>query len=148
MSLVNLKSVCVLFLLCLATGCGSSEPTPVSTKGVVKTKSGRPCDNALVVFHPLDQGRVNDPKPVATTNAEGQFVLTTFAVNDGAIPGEYAVTVVWPGQDAKTSKMSMTGEGGAVGADQLKGKFGNPSKPLLKVTVPKEGAIALTFEVD
>ena len=112
------------------------------------TKGGRPCDNALVVFHPLEQGRINDPKPVGKTDTQGGFVLTTFAENDGAIPGEYAITVVWPGQDAKSSKMSITGEGGAAGADQLKGKFGNPSKPLLKATIPSQGATNLVFEVD
>ncbi len=117
-------------------------------KGIVKTKSGRPCDNALVVFHPLEQDRLNDPKPVARTDKDGYFVLTTFAENDGALPGEYAVTVVWPGQDPKASKMSMTGEGGAVGADQLKGKFGNPSKPLLKATIPNGGVQELSLEVD
>ena len=137
-----------VFFLSFVVGCGSSKPTPVPTKGVVKTKSGRPCDNALVVFHPIDQGRLNDPKPVATTNNEGEFVLTTFAVNDGALPGDYAVTVVWPGKDPKAGKMSMSGEGGTVGADQLKGKFGNPSKPLLKATVAKESAPALAFEVN
>lgn len=137
-----------VFSLSFVVGCGSSEPTPVPTKGVVKTKNGRPCDNALVVFHPIDQGHLNDPKPVATTNTEGEFVLTTFSVNDGALPGEYSVTVVWPGKDPKASKMSMTGEGGSVGADQLKGKYGDPSKPLLKATVAKEGAPALAFEVD
>jgi len=51
---------------------------------------------------------------------------------------------VWPGQDAKASKLSMTGECGAAGADQLKGKFGNPSKPLLKATVPAEGRSPLS----
>ncbi len=135
-------------LLSFVLGCAPSEPTPVATKGVVKTKNGRPCDNALVVFHPLEQSRMNDPKPVAKTNSDGRFVLTTFAENDGALPGEYAITVVWPGKEAKPSKLSMTGEGVAEGADQLKGKFGNPSKPLLKATIPKEGAPELSLEVD
>ena len=34
----------------------------------------------------------------------------------------------------------MTGEGGAVGVDQLKGKYGNPSMPLLKTTISNKGA--------
>ena len=135
-------------LLAVAFGCSPSGPAPITTKGTVKTKSGRPCDNALVVFHPLEQGRLNDPKPVGKTDSNGHFVLTTFAENDGALPGEYGITVVWPGQDAKSSKMFMTGEGGAVGVDQLKGKFGNPSKPLLKATIPIGGVQELSLEVD
>ena len=136
-------------LLCsIAVGCIPSAPGPVATKGIVKTKSGRPCDNALVVFHPLGKDRLNDPKPVGKTDSKGSFVLTTFAENDGALPGDYAITVVWLGQEAKSSKLSVTGEGGAAGADQLKGKFGNPSKPLLKATVPSKGGTDLAFEVD
>jgi len=42
----------------------------------------------------------------------------------------------------------MTGEGGVAGADQLKGKFGNPTKPLLKTTVPSQGGADLEFKVD
>ena len=105
-----------LALLCLfALGCTPSASGPVATKGTVKTKSGRPCDNALVVFHPLEKERLNDAKPVGKTDSNGSFVLTTFAENDGAIPGEYGITIVWPGQEAKSSKLSITGEGGAGG---------------------------------
>ena len=136
-------------LICsFAVGCTPSATGPVTTKGTVKTKSGRPCDNALVVFHPLEKNRLNDPKPVGKTDNNGSFMLTTLAENDGALPGDYAITVVWPGQDVKSSKMSLTGEGGAPGTDQLKGKFGNPSKPLLKATIPSKGGTELAFEVD
>jgi hypothetical protein len=114
----------------------------------VKSKSGRPCSNALVVFHPTDKERINDPKPVATTDAEGRFALTTFSKSDGARPGEYAVTVVWPGQEQKGSKISLTGEGGGSGADRLKGKYGNPSKPLLRATITREAVDELLLEVD
>lgn len=135
-------------LLSFAFGCAPSGPAPVASKGIVKTKNGRPCDNALVVFHPRDVGRLNDPKPVAKTDGEGRFVLRTLSENDGALPGEYAVTVVWPGKDAKASKISMTGEGEAVGTDQLKGKFGDPNKPLLNATIPIKGASDIMLVVD
>jgi hypothetical protein len=145
---MRIASFALGLVLSFALGCTPSEQTPVPSKGVLKTKGGRPCDNALVVFHPLDVSRVNGPKPVAKTDGEGNFVLRTFSENDGALPGEYAVTVVWPGKDAKAGKMSMTGEGEAVGADQLKGKFGDPSKPLLKATIPTKGATDLSLVVD
>jgi len=132
----------------MVLGCSQSGPAPVSVKGTVKTKKGQPCDNALVVFHPTAKDRLNDAKPLATTNAEGKFVLTTFAQDDGALPGDYGVTVVWPGKPGSASKMSLTGEGEAVGEDQLKGKYGIPSTPLLKATVPAQGGADLTFEVD
>ena len=135
-------------MLSLAFGCSPSGPVPVASTGIVKTKSGSPCDNALVVFHPLDGSRVNDPKPVAKTDSEGRFVLRTFSESDGAIPGEYAVTVVWPGKAGTGTKISMTGEGEVVGADQLKGKFGDPNKPLLNATIPSKGITNILLVVD
>ncbi len=147
-----MKSNILLFgtMVCslLMVGCSSSGPAPVSVKGTVKTKKGQPCDNALVVLHPTAKDRLNDPKPVATTDAEGKFVLTTFAVDDGALPGDYSVTVVWPGKSGPESKFSLSGEGAAGGADQLKGKYGNPSQPLLKATVPAQGGADLMLEVE
>ena len=149
-----MKSNILLFvtMVCsvLMMGCSSSEPAPVPVKGMVKTKKGQPCDNALVVLHPTAKDRLNDAKPVATTNAEGKFVLTTFALDDGALPGDYSVTVVWPGKGGAESKFSLSGEGegAAGGADQLKGKYGNPSQPLLKATVPAQGGADLLLEVE
>jgi len=37
--------------------------------------------------------------------------------------------------------------GQPVGADQLKGKFGDPSRPLLKATIPSNGAQDISLEV-
>ena len=42
----------------------------------------------------------------------------------------------------------MTGEGEAVGADQLKGKFGDPNKPLLNATIPIKGTSDIMLVVD
>ena len=141
-------SVALPVFFFLFVGCTPTEPKPVATKGIVKTKAGRACDGALVVFHPLEQERQNDAKPVAKTDQDGRFVLTTFAENDGALPGDYSVTIVWPAQDAKGSKLSLTGEGGGNGPDQLKGKFGNPGKPLLKAKIVNQGANEIELEVD
>jgi len=143
---VRIDLLTLSLLLSFAFGCSPSEPAPVASKGIVKTKDGRPCDNALVVFHPLDTGRLNDAKPVAKTDGEGRFVLRTFSEDEGALPGEYAVTVSWPSKNAKASKLSISGEGETVGTEQLKGGFGDPSKPL-KATIPNKGAPEISLEV-
>ena len=141
-------SLAVPLLLLTLAGCSPSDPIPVATKGIVKNKAGRPCNGALVVFHPTEKERLNDAKPVATTDPDGRFVLSTFAENDGALPGEYAITIVWPSQDSKSSKLSLSSQGGAGGVDQLKGKYGNPSKPLLKATISSQGPKDIELEVD
>jgi hypothetical protein len=136
-----------LFAL-LAIGCTPSTAQPVAAKGVVKTKGGQPCEGAFVVFHPQEKERINDPKPVATADSQGNFVLTTFAQNDGAIPGEYGITIVWPAKAGAEKEFSLSGEGGSGGADQLAGRYGNPKAPVIKISVPKEGAQDLQLIVE
>src|SRR5579883_1909574 len=77
-----------LFLILTAAGCGGSDK-PVKVKGKV-TLDDQPVAGALVTF--LKQGpKGRDAR--GQTQADGSFELTTFAANDGALPGEYKVVV-------------------------------------------------------
>lgn len=77
----------------LAVGCGPSsdraETAPVN--GTV-TYNGEVVAGASVNFSPPDAktGYV----AVGTTNLKGEFKLTTFDTNDGAVPGKYNVTII------------------------------------------------------
>ena len=53
----------------------------------------RPVAEAMVVFHPQFETPPGQPKPLGITNAEGKFQLTTLHANDGALPGDYRITV-------------------------------------------------------
>src|SRR5437016_104648 len=55
----------------------------------------RPLDRALVAFHPLGAFPPGLPKPIAYTDGEGRFKMTTNQPGDGVPAGEYAVTVEW-----------------------------------------------------
>jgi len=74
----------------MSLGCGrSDQPVPVSGKVTV---NGVPVANAGIVFHPKDgKGRPAS----AETDEGGTYRLTTFNAGDGALRGEYRVTVVW-----------------------------------------------------
>ena len=118
----------------LMAGCGGDQKTMVAVSGKVMSTAGKPCEGALVVFHPQDAGKVNNAKPFAKTDATGSFKLTTDTEGDGAEPGNYGVTIVWQSA-AKDSKISLSSEGGNAGADVLKGKYANPGKPLINAEV-------------
>lgn len=120
----------LVFCLLIAQGCGSSGPAMQKVSGKVTTQQGNPCDNALIVFHPQEPDRLNDPKPFAKTDAQGEFQLTTHAEGDGALAGKYGITIVWQGA-VKEAKFSLSGEGQGSGTDKLNGKYANPAKPLL-----------------
>jgi hypothetical protein len=135
----SLASSIVLLASFLLTGCGGSEEArclPVS--GKISTKGGKPCGNALIVFHPQEEGRVNAAKPFAMSDDQGNYKLTTNVEGDGAVAGRYGVTVVWQGQK-KSSALSLSTEGNAGGPDKLNGKYANPNNPLFSFEV-KEGA--------
>lgn len=148
---VRMRRICLAFMVVVFTGCGSNQQVPIATKGKVQTKNGVACASALVVFHPIEKERLNHAKPVATTDAQGRFVLTTNAADDGAMPGEYGVTIVWPGKPSsgQSSGLSLSSEsGGAATQDQLGGKYGNPQSPLLKVKITDKSNEELLLEVD
>ena len=69
-------------------------------------------------------------------------------MGDGALPGEYGVTVVWPGENQGKSELSLSGEGSSGGADRLGGKYGNPKDPKIKVTIPANGDLNMKIEIE
>lgn len=89
-----------ILALLIAGGCGGEgagdnpETAPVS--GTV-TLGGTPVAGATVTFHPSVASEPGQPAQgnaaFGLTNAQGQFQLTTFDSNDGAVPGDYKVTV-------------------------------------------------------
>ena len=78
----------LLLLAFSIPGCGSGRPKTVVVTGTV-TYKGDPVEDASVVFF-KDKGA---PPATGQTDASGTFTLTTFEPNDGAVPGDYVVTV-------------------------------------------------------
>jgi hypothetical protein len=77
----------------LLTGCGGSEtvkgrPQVFAVNGKL-TYKGQPVKNADVTFVCKDQDR----SAFGRTNDQGEFQLTTFASNDGAVAGKHTVVV-------------------------------------------------------
>lgn len=80
-------------LLCLMAGCsGETGPRCFPVSGTIQLDK-QPLTDAMIVFHPLDSDAPDVQKPLAYSNKDGDFELTTNQPNDGAPPGEYAITV-------------------------------------------------------
>lgn len=90
----------VALAVCLAavSGCGGIEKFDTApTKGVVMC-NGKPVAGAIVFFEPLktaDSGLVGK-SAVAVTDANGEFVLTTYDDGDGAVVARHRVRVGAP----------------------------------------------------
>lgn len=142
------RSIAILGIITLLvglSGCGGGTPKTTPAKGIV-TRAGNPCSGAMVVFHPLVKERANDPKPVGTVDEKGVFVLTTYQKDDGAVPGEYGVTIVW-NTKSPAGGLSLSGEG-QTGTDQLGNRYGDPRNPRFKVTVENGKPNEFKFEVE
>src|SRR5262245_35093303 len=114
-------------LSCWATaGCSQpTGPTLYPVRGQVLV-NGRPAANAFVVLHPLGSSDPQAARPRGRVDANGTFVIGTRATDDGALPGDYAVTVQW-------FDNSRAKEGDARGpnatSDLLRGRYSDPKHP-------------------
>jgi len=122
----------------LASGCGSeSGPQPTPVRGEVTVK-GQAAAGVLVVFHPAEAS--GGKKAAATSGPDGKFELTTARHGDGALPGAYAVTLTWP-------EPGRSIDGTDQGTDRLKGRYANPARPFLRLTVSPEPTTLDVFQV-
>jgi hypothetical protein len=92
---VRIDSLRVGWALSLLFMAGCSEesgPACFPVNGQV-FYDNQPLAEAMIVFHPLDAESPDVPRPLAYTDNEGRFELTTLKPRDGAPAGDYAITV-------------------------------------------------------
>src|ERR1700685_2288827 len=88
------KSLVILSLAVVVTGCGPSRKSVFPVKGRVVDSAGKPVVGATVIFHPVTRDQDDENKPVARVDETGAYVLTTYVQGDGAPAGEYSVTIL------------------------------------------------------
>lgn len=137
-----MKAIGALCCIAIATagvgGCKPARKGPATAPvtGVV-TYNGSPVAGATVSFQPGEGGR----SAAGVTDASGRYQLSTYARNDGAIPGDYSVVIV---------KFEATPTGSGTGKDykppvgdipppknELPAKFADAKTSGLKATVGK-----------
>ena len=80
------------------------RPTPSPVSGIVSS-NGRPVGSGKIVFLPRNPAG----HPASGRIISGKYSLTTFALDDGAVPGTYDVVVVSPGVPARFQSQSTSG---------------------------------------
>jgi len=122
----------VLFL----AGCGGVRTTPVT--GVV-TLDGKPLGGAAIQFVPQGSGR----DATGQTDANGEFVMSTFEPRDGVVAGTYKVVISQP-LGTPDSKQYATAEEAMAAATKPPPK---PSGPVVPQQYTRVDQTPLTQEV-
>ena len=88
---MKIRTSSVLFLT-LLVGCSESDssgrPKTYTASGTV-TLNGQPLEGATVNFYPME----GSGSAIGMTDANGKYTLTTYTSNDGAVPGQYKVSI-------------------------------------------------------
>ena len=141
-----------LALLVSLLGCsGSKGPATAKVSGVVKY-NGAPVEGATIVFSPVAGGRPG----TAVSDSQGHYDLSTYGDKDGAVPGEYKVTVEKSKTEGEApnltyeqiNDMQMRGEPipGPVTKNLLPEKYISPATTELTATV-KSGTNDVPLEL-
>lgn len=92
------RVLCGLFVCLMAplllSGCGGGSKVKTYAVSGKVTFKRQPLSNAVVTFYP-DKGRA----AAATTDAQGEFSLSTFQSKDGAPAGHYRVAIGEPAEE-------------------------------------------------
>ena len=133
-------------------GCGTKASNFVKVSGVVMLE-GVPLEGAKVTYYPSS----GEAPSLGVTDAKGKFELSTFDMKtlksaDGALPGEYKVTVEIPSPAGRSPADAMEaehmkGKGRPTAAAKekearvLHANYADVSKTPLKQVVPPQGAV-------
>jgi hypothetical protein len=121
----------------LLVGCDEgwqAETYPVAGKVLI---NGQPAAEAVVELHSVGtQPDSRNSRPWGVVQPDGTYQLTTYGKDDGAPPGEYAVTLRWPSDLSSPSHF-----------DRLAGAFDSPETAPLQVTIRPEENTLPTVEL-
>lgn len=146
--------LCLLIVSQFSVGCGGQDgPAVAPVKGVV-TVNGKPLEGLQVSFSVMKGASTVSS---GVTNDKGEYELTTFNMNDGAIVGENLVAIRQMPKDAAGAVFGIDPEAMKAGKSDFKGpdrsmektnqtnlqnsngtvlsKYGNAEKSGLKRTV-------------
>jgi hypothetical protein len=156
---VPARNLCLptLAAVLLGVGCGSKANNFVKVSGIV-TLDGAPVADAKVTYYPSS----GEAPALGIADSAGRFQLSTFDLkslksNDGALPGEYRVTVEMPsptGRDPGSPDGLRVGhidrekamaKGGRKTTDVkvLHANYADVSTTPLKQVVPPPGTVEL-----
>jgi hypothetical protein len=132
----------VLLSTIILAGCGpSGADATLNVTGVV-TYNGSPVVDAGVTFTP-EKGRPAS----GTTDASGQFVLSTFALEDGAVAGMHTVAITPNASQIPPMPGTPEAAAAAAGKPPFPARYNNPDTSGLTADVKSGGENRFPFDL-
>lgn len=137
----------------LGCGSGGDEGPPRVPASVTITYQGAPVEGAHVTLVPEGDGHA----AFGRTDSQGRAVMQTMDQNDGAVPGNYRVTVRKtetegagnvPGDEIGAMPANAEAMQAPETRHLLPEKYASKETTDLTATVSKEGENAFTFELE
>lgn len=132
-------SICLLALGC-SDGTGLAKRYKVS--GTVKYK-GEPVKQGSITFSPVD---AQNGRPATGTITDGSYYLTTAVDGDGALPGDYRVSIISTEVDLSAASANAQA-GGSMRQDDV-AKANLNAKKLVPAKYGIPDTSGLTFKVE
>jgi hypothetical protein len=145
-----MEAVLAYIAVGLLAGCGGGEdkwtqerPKPVPAGGTVLYKN-EPVEGATVTFVPTGTAQA----AIGQTDASGKFQLQTYQPGDGAVPGDYKVTVRKVEVAAQASEETNVFDTKPIEERSLlPQRYGKAEKTDLTASVKEEAENGFTFEL-
>lgn len=122
------------------SGCGSEGTADTEPVTGTVTYNGAPVADASVTFTP-EKGR----PATGITDAAGKFTLTTFAKDDGAVPGKHKVAVAPNASQIAPMPGTPEAAAAAAGKPPFPARYSNPEQSGLTAEVKAGGDNDFTF---
>ena len=142
--------VLVVSLCFTSAGCGSGDewtakrPKVYRAQGVVKLDD-KPLDEATVIYH----SQSNDVSAQGVTDKNGNFKLTTYDANDGAVEGKHKVVITKRTYEKRKTKYDSPEESSIalIPKELLPIKYSLPTTTTVEVEVSGKGTNNATIEL-
>jgi hypothetical protein len=132
------RLLCIPAVLAFACLSCSNGLHPVSGRVTYK---GQPASGATVFFHRRGADPLNEHMIMAIVQDDGSFSLVSGHQGEGAPPGDYDVLIEWKqGPNRRKGRLRTM-------PDKLKGRYAEPSRPLLHATLKAEANHLPPFEL-
>jgi len=142
--------VLVVSLSFTTAGCGAGDewtakrPKVYRAQGVVKL-DGKPLEEATVIYH----SQSNDVSAQGVTDKSGNFTLTTYDANDGAVEGKHKVVITKRTYEKRKTKYDSPEESSIalIPKELLPTKYALPKTTTVEVEVLGKGTNNATIEI-